>query len=442
MPFGSTAKGLAGALGLLISSCVTAADLRSVIEQTLANSPEVLTTTTERDSRIHEVRQAQAGYYPTLDLAAGMGREWTDSPGTGGTEVELTRTERSLSFRQMLFDSYATPSEVARQKARVNSAAYTVRGTAEDIALSTTEVYLELMNRQEQERLAQENLETHRRIHDQIGLRLARGLTSQANFSQIEGRLALAESNAIAATNNVHEAQANYIRVTGQQPDDLQPAQDFSETLPAEFELALDQAFDDHPTLASANADIDAARHQHDAARHNLYPRVHFEVDKSWDENIDGVRGDNEDLTAMVRLRWNLFNGGRDKARRKQTAELVEEARAVRDRSHRQVEQTLRLAWTAHQSTLRQLKFLRKHRDATERVRDLYTQQFTANKRSLLDLLDTENELFESQRDYLDAFYANLLAQYRILNAKGQLLSALQVAPPPQAALYQEPDPE
>lgn len=413
-----------------------AADLKSVIEQTLQDHPRVLAAIDDRQSRVHEVRQAKAGYYPTLDASAGYGHEWTESPATGGSRVDLNRREAALSFRQMLFDSYATPSEVARHTARVNSAAHSLLGIVENTALSTTDVYLELLKQRQLLALAESNLKTHQRIHDQIRLRADSGVANRADLSQIEGRLALAESNLIAAQNNVREAEANYQLITGKTSGELERPGDISGAIPGSFASALQQAFDAHPVLASANDDIAAAKAQHDAARHNLYPRIHFEVDKTWNNNIDGIRGDNEDLTAMIRLRWNLYNGGKDKARRKQTAVEIEQAKAIRNHTHRQVEQTLRLAWVAYQSTQRQREFLVKHRDAVTQARDVYTRQFNVGKRTLLDLLDTENEVFEAERAFLDADYANLYAQYRILNAMGGLLQQLHISAPEATASY------
>ncbi|MGM8892272.1 TolC family protein, partial [Psychrobacter sp. 1Y1] len=58
------------------------------------------------------------------------------------------------------------------------------------------------------------------------------------------------------------------------------------------------------------------------------------------------------------------------------------------------------------------------------------SQQFNLGQRTLLDLLDTENELFEARKDYLESEYDEIIAQYRVLNATGQLLNSLRVTRP------------
>ncbi|MNN71835.1 Outer membrane efflux protein BepC precursor [compost metagenome] len=59
-----------------------------------------------------------------------------------------------------------------------------------------------------------------------------------------------------------------------------------------------------------------------------------------------------------------------------------------------------------------------------------YKKQFGLGQRTLLDVLNTENELFEARRSYITAEYDSLLADYRILNAMGGLLNAMNVQQP------------
>jgi adhesin transport system outer membrane protein len=68
----------------------------------------------------------------------------------------------------MVFDGFATSSEVGRQQATVNSRAYSLLGTSERTALTVAQVYLDVLTRREFVRLAEENLKSHQRIYDQI----------------------------------------------------------------------------------------------------------------------------------------------------------------------------------------------------------------------------------------------------------------------------------
>jgi adhesin transport system outer membrane protein len=145
------------------------------------------------------------------------------------------------------------------------------------------------------------------------------------------------------------------------------------------------------------------------------------------------VKGNNEDLTAMIRMRWNLFRGKHDEARREETALLINEAKEIRNNAIRQAEEGVRLSWASYQSTKAQLAFLEKHMAASKQTRKAYAKQFDIGQRSLLDLLDTENEVFESSKAFLTAEYTNQFAQYRILAGMGKLLDSLEVGSPAES---------
>ncbi len=425
-------------LGLAGSAPAMAISLQDAIKNTLSTNPEVQRAAKQRLARDQEVRQARGGYYPDLDLTAGVGYEWTDSPTTraagNGNERHMSREEMALNLRQMLYDGEATKNEVERHQARVNSAAYTVQGVSQNTALRAAEVYIELLKQHRFLELAEENVAAHVRIYDQIKLRSDSGVGRKADLDQIEGRLALARSNVVSSQNNIHEAEANYIRVIGELPDKLERPQGLEQALPKTVEEAVASGFEQHPTLQSAIADVEATLAQNRASHHTFRPRFDLEVGRTWNNDIDGVDGRNEDFTAMLRMRWNLLNGGSDKARTEETAHLINEAKEVQNNTRRQVEESVRLSWTSYESSKIQRDYLQKHMEASRKTREAYTKQFNLGQRTLLDLLDTENEVFESSRAYAEADHTNLYAQYRILVGMGKLLETLDVPLPQEAS--------
>ena len=118
--------------------------------------------------------------------------------------------------------------------------------------------------------------------------------------------------------NRLDDAISAFINVVGHEPVDLTDPVSRDYLIPASLDEALSVALDNHPRLKSADADIDAAREQHNAAKSVFYPRVHLEIQGSHNENQDGVPGQNDQASVMVRGRYNL-TGGKDMARREET---------------------------------------------------------------------------------------------------------------------------
>lgn len=409
-----------------------AADLQGTIADSIADNPVVKRALKTYEAVIQEVEQARAGYFPKVDATLGYGYEWTKRQGDD--DIELNRREARLNLNQMIFDGGLTSSEVERQQARMRSAQSDLRDVAENYVLEAGRAYLELLRREQLLNAAKETLYNHVRIFEQIKRRSESGMGSLASIQQAEGRLALAEVNALAAENDLLDSRANYERVIGMAPDEvLEPVAEMIAPLPESLAQAYEQTQTQHPVMAVAQADVEAAIAQREAADSRMYPRLDLELERRWDRNLDGFPGPNEDFTAMLRLRYNLYNGGGDQARVRRTEHQLGEAQAIQRDALRQAKQSLELSWNAYEILTRQMEFLSDHLTSTEQTRDAYQKQFDIGQRTLLDLLDTENEVFSARNQLVEAQIDHQIAQLRILNATGTLLTALDIPlPEPQ----------
>lgn len=420
------------------STSLLATTLEEAVDATIKTNPDVLAASNQRKAVEEEVNQARAGYFPTIDLTVGTGWESSDNPTTRSpgshNNKHMNRDEASINFRQMLFDGMETKNEVRRHTARTDSRAYGVFGTAENIALEAVNAYLNVLRQQDLVGLAETNLEAHERTQERISLRSERGIGRHSDVEQSTGRVALAKANLIAEQSNLRDAETAYLRIVGFPSESLSEPSSPLPLIPDSLDEAINQGLENHPTLKSAQADVESANAQHDTAIAPFYPRVDFELGASADNDLDGVDGHNNDVTAMFRLRYNLLNGGKDNARRLETGYLINQASEIRNNTHRQVEESVRMSWNALQTVTRQMEYFKLHVDSSENSRDAYQQQFALGQRTLLDLLDSENEVFTSRQDLVNAQYDQLYAMYRILNSMGSLLQGLTVALPEAAA--------
>jgi len=411
----------------------TAYTLTEAVQRALNTNPEVLAETSQYLSRKQELEAVRSGYLPRVDISAGIGYERSDNNNTrsqGFDDRELTRKEAGVFVDQMLFDGFAVRNEVARQDARIRAQQYTLAGSSEQIALQAIDAYFKVLLSRKLVALSNDNLSVHDKILDQVRLRTRAGVGRSSDLEQVTGRRAAAVSSLLADQVNLQDAESGFISVVGDLPRDLAPAADKVAGLPDNLDAAVRKGLDNHPTLKSAEADVEAAKAQNEAARNGFYPKFNLELGGTWNDDIDGVEGRDHDLSAMIRMRYNLFSGGRDQARYRQTAELINQSKDVRTLTRRQVVESMRLSWSAYQVTGDQLAYQRRHISATEYTRDAYAEQFRLGQRTLLDLLNTENEVFQARRSYQTTRYDHLFAQYRILVAMGALIETLGVSAP------------
>ncbi len=356
----------------------------------------------------------------------------TVSPPDQGTNhwETLNRGESSLRLTQMVFDGFATSSEVGRQQATVNARAYSLLDASERTGLTVAQVYLDVLTRREFVRLAEENLKSHERIFDQIKLRTSRGVGSGADLDQAEARMAQARNNLITEQTNLADAETNYLSAVGQLPDQLERPADFLALLPANLTEARAQMLENSPVLRSAEADIAAAEKQYEAAKSSFYPRFDAELGRTADNDLDGENGHNNEWQAMLRMRFNLYAGGSNKADLESKSYLSNQALDIRNNALRQLNEELGLAWNALNNANAQVPIAQQYVDRSANVRTAYQKQFSLGERTLLDLLDSENELFSASRRLAEIKNVQLFTQYRIKATMGQLLKSQGVVAP------------
>ena len=422
--------------GVAAGTVSHAETLQQAVQTMIETNPDVRSVAHNRLARDEEVRQAKANYFPTLDVEAGTGKDYVDKPSYYD---DLNPQQARIGLRQNLFAGLSTMNEVERQKARVQSEAFVVRSTADNTALKVVNVYLEVLKNEAIVDLAKENLTLHQRIADQIKLRSESGVDRLADMDQIQSRLNLAQSNLVVAEQNLFDAQTNYNAVVGNPPLQLTRPESPVGMIPATLEDAEQIALAGHPQLKSASADLEARHKQDEVAKSPFMPIIDLEADKIWEEETsfssyyDGE--EREDLRVFLRFRYNLFNGWRDEARKSETVHLINEAREIKNHTHRQVVESIRLSWQSHEAAKKKTNYLNQRLQFAAKTASAYTKQWNIGQRSLLDVLDAEAERIDSARQLVTAEYEGLYSQYRILNGTGKLVPSLDLLWPAEGSV-------
>lgn len=439
-----------GGIGILQPSEVRAGNLEDTIRTALASNPEVGVVKNDRLAVDQELRQARAGYLPSLDLRAAAGPEYTNSvstrerttrPPNGDAHTTLTRSEAEIKLSQMLWDGRQVRSEVERQRARVNSASYRVDEAAEFVALNAIEAHLNTMRNQEIVRLNQANIEAHRRILGQVEQLERGGGGDIADVQQTRARIAQAEASLALSQGELADSQATYQQIVGSAPQGLALEPPPLSAVPAGADRAAEAASLQSPTVQIAASDVDVSAAELRGTRANYYPRFDLEVASSAGDNLDGEKGSAVDASALLVMRYNLFRGGADIAREREAFHRVNESRAELERARRKAEEEARFSYNALTTARARTTALRAKAEAQRRTRDAYAQQFEIGQRDLLDVLDAENELFLARVALVTAEYTERFAVYRLLAVSGDLLETMQIGAPREAVdIYRTPE--
>jgi len=415
----------------LASPSCFAETLADAITRTVASLPEVRAARANQRAVEQTAAQARSAWYPTLDLALGHGRETSNNPSTRvlGSDQTLTRREAEVNLSQLIFDGGATSSQVRRFQARTEGAGDQVANAAETAGARAAQAYLDVIRLRELIAIAADNEQRHRETLAQVSRLADVGQGRRADAHQAEARYALAQASLTQLRGQLAQAEAAFLQLTGQPPGTLDDAGSFQALLPASLPAALALALDTHPAIRAAQNELLAAQADRDSLRSRFAsPRLALEVGTSANHDLDGLRGANADRYAMLRLRYNLFRGGGDDARLREAEARIDEASANYGKVRNDVERDLRQAWRGLEEDRNRLPQLQRYATASAQVVSAYRLQFSIGQRTLLDVLNAENELFAARSSGYTGAYAVTLGELRVFAAMGRLLETLGVS--------------
>lgn len=420
--------------------------LDEAVRSALRTNPDVQIARDDLRIAGHEARQARAGYYPLLDLRGATGIEQSSTPtlrNQSGTDPVLWRNEAGITLRQMLFDGFATSGDVARGEAREAAAGERAKVSANTVALAAIEAYLEVLRNSELVRLSEGNVREHVDIVSRARARA--GLTSEpavgeqlrvlgrgdtTELPRAEARLAGVRAALEQARGRLRDAEATFARIVGVRPGQLAPVAPLRADLPDDEEAALNLAIERSPGLRAARKDIDAASAELQQADARFLPRVDLELAGNRNKNVDGITGMNNDASALVVLRYNLYAGGADAARRRAALERIARARNTLLQSRRNLEQETQISWSALVTARDRVPILREQVRQSTFARQAYRGQFELGRKSVIDLMDAEADYFGAATGLVTGDLTARFGEYRLLAAIYGLFPVLGLSDP------------
>lgn len=409
-------------------------NIRDAVAVGVLVNPQTESVQNNRRATDEELKQAEALWLPSVDARADGGYQYTSRKfdGVSGRNSDNGTTgQASVTLTQMLFDGFNTKYENERQSWRVRSAAHRVRETAEFLGLDIIESYIDILRQRELLAIAVENTRQHTDILAQIQDATSAGRSTQADVEQTNARMAAAKATEANVRQALLDAETSYRRRVGDVPQpDLERPTPPRELLESNVNDEVKQALTHSPTLDIFEADVNVADKESSQTHSTMYPEVDLQLSGNAGKDVDLVQGNEYGGSALVVANWNLYRGGGDIARQREFVYRHAQSKAERNNAARAVEADVRQTWSSMVAAGLRAEQFGRQADANGQVVAAYKDQFNLDRRTLLDVLDSQNEWFVSRTNAINNQYLEMFAVYRLLAVKGELLPTLQVAYP------------
>lgn len=397
--------------------------LKEAIVAAIENNPEVQEKWHSFLSAGYGYNASRSGYRPKVDLGVGYDLHRQDY----GPNRSYHGAYGEITLQQMLYDGSFTRSEVAQFNNLQLVSYFELLDSTEQVAFSAFSAYLDVIRQRELVELARDNFSKHHKVYSQVSESAKAGVARSADLEQINGRLALAQSNLVTEMSNLHDISARYLRVVGALPPaELDSFEFVDNTLPANIQDTLLLAYQGSPVYHAALRRILAAESASQAAKSDYRPKVNLNA-RYGSQTYDGLGYDEGQSEASIgiELRYNLYNGGKHRANIRRSIQEINVAKDQRDLACINIRQNVQITYNDTLKLAEQLPILNRHRLASSKVATAYKQQFDIGQRTLLDVLDIENELFQAGRAWVNAFYDLEISRAKTLSAMGTLVHTM-----------------
>lgn len=398
--------------------------LNDMLNEVILTDPQINEYLHQYRSVVQEAKVSRSGYLPKLDLYGKIGR----MDERGDEDDKYTSSEMSLKLTQNLFDGFSTRASQLRDNARARAAYKKYMEVAQKKLYEAIEAYIGVIEYAQILAIAKDNVRVHEETLVRIKRRYDKGYSTLSEVDRVRGRVALSRSNYIAQTNNLYDARIKFQKALGKSIDakDLvKPI--FRLKLPSTLEEATKIAIKNNPSMQVANLDIDASKQSLRYAKKGRYPKLDVELKGSrYSDRYSSEDGDEKELSAMLVLNYNLYNGNSDEAVTQKYISLLNAQYAHKNKLKRDLLESLGLSWSAYKLLQQQQIYQQRYKNLTQKSQRAYSKEFQLGRRTLIDLLDIQDELNNVRIKVIHNDYDLLFAKYRVAEAMGKLFDVIR----------------
>ncbi|HAI30235.1 TolC family outer membrane protein [Thalassospira sp. UBA4513] len=409
------------ATGGVVASGASAESLEDALIKAYQSNPTLEAGRAALRSTDEEISSALSNWRPSVSLSGSAGVRDTETEVNGTkTDNSLTPYTVGLNVTQPLYRGGRTTAETERAEARIKAARASLRSTEQDVMLQVATAYFNVLRDTAVVELNQNNVRVLERQLEATRDRFDVGEVTRTDVSQAEARLAGAKANLISAQGALANTRAQYERLVGNPPSDLEIPNALS-GLPTSISDVLTIAQGQHPDVLQAIYSEEAAQSDIRLSEGSLYPEVSLAagVERQHEASNDDFTSDTADIIASVSI--PLYQQGAVFSNVRSAKQTAGQARIQIDEARRSVIENATSAWETLVTARASIESQQAQVSSAEVALDGVQREASVGSRTVLDVLDQEQELLQARVDLVGSRRDAAVAEFQVKAAMGAL---------------------
>jgi outer membrane protein len=408
--------------GLLVSAFpATGQTLNQALLAAYTNNPGLLAARSNLRSKDEAVPQALANWRPNVSMTADIARSHTHTNTRRANRDQMQSPRNmSLDVTQSLFRGFRTSAGVKKAELSVNSTRATLIGTEQDVLLNVVTAFMSVVQDQAKLNLKNSNELVLKRQLEATQDRFRVGEITRTDVSQAEARVAGAAADRVQFEGNLNNSRANYLNVIGEKPGKLAAPSALSITLKS-LDEAIKAAVADHPDIISQRYLEQSARINIKSVRGELLPTVNLagKLSRAWEASGN----DDQKTTGLMKLSVSipLYQKGAVYSRLRAAKQDARQSLQKLEETRRSVSQVAAKAWVSLETAKARIKSYSAQIKSAEIALEGVQREAAVGSRTVLDVLDAEQELLDAKISLVGANRDKVVASFQLKEATGQL---------------------
>lgn len=409
----------------LVVPAAGADTLRDALARAYRDNPTLTGQRAAQRATDENVPIARSQGLPAVTASGGVNENFVRSGNNFTTPERLAQGNIGVSVP--IFNGGRISNSVRAAETRVTAGRANLRGVEASLFTEVVGAYNNVLRDEAVVALNTQNvrvLETNLRASRD---RFEVGDLTRTDVAQSEARLSLARAQLQSAQANLIASRENYVRLVGVAPGTLEPPPELPR-LPSSPDSAVAVALEENPNLIAARRQRDATDFDVRVARAARLPQVGVTVGQNYVNYLGslgagsglGVGQTGSSTAAGLTLNLPIFQGGRPAAQIRQAQELRGQAIEQVTAAERQVIASARSSYAIWRSSLEVISSAEAAVAANRLSLEGVRAENSVGTRTILDILNAEQELLNSQVTLVTARRDAYVAGFNLLAAMGQ----------------------
>jgi outer membrane protein len=403
--------------------------LQDVLASAYVSNPTLLARRARLRATDESVPQALSGWRPTVTVSGDVGRG-TYASSTNDSPTKADRTPRDVegTLTQPVFSGGRTVAGVAQAENTVLAERALLDATEQTVLLNAASAFLNVVRDEAVLKLSVNNEQVLRRQLEAAQERFRVGEITRTDVSQAEARLSRATADRVGAEGTLQDSRANYLNVVGRPPESLQAPASVTD-VPASLDEVTARTLAKNPSILAADYTYKAADDGVDVVRADLLPQLNVVLDESRSWHVLSTGSTVDSTSAMLKLSVPIYEGGATYARLRAQKHTAGQRRIEVDQARRDAVETATRAFEDLSAARARVRSFVSQIKASELALAGVEEEARVGSRTVLDVLNAEQELFDARVNLARAQHDEAVAAFQLRSALGDMTARALALP-------------